>query len=128
MRSGLPIHRHGVCAVTEFFTISKIVSKTLFSMAQKKTTLRPYVRTDYSTLISVRVETRTVKALDAFCRRYPIYNRSILVNRLLYSCVALASPDTFKQLINEFHPDPDEYKMIIQKLSDYETTQSTDCM
>lgn len=87
-------------------------------MAQKKTTLRPYVRTDYSTLISVRVETRTVKALDAFCRRYPIYNRSILVNRLLYSCVALASPDTFKELVNEFHPDPDEYRLALEKLAD----------
>lgn len=87
-------------------------------MAQKKTTLRPYVRTDYSTLISVRVETRTVKALDSFCRRYPIYNRSILVNRLLYSCVALASPDTFKELVNEFHPDPDEYRLALEKLAD----------
>lgn len=87
-------------------------------MTQRKTTLRPYVRTDYSTLISVRVETRTVKALDAFCRRYPIYNRSILVNRLLYSCVALASPDTFKELVNEFHPDPDEYKLALEKLAD----------
>lgn len=80
--------------------------------------LRPYVRTDYSTLISVRVETRTVKALDAFCRRYPIYNRSILVNRLLYSCVALASPDTFKELVNEFHPDPDEYRIALEKMAD----------
>ena len=87
-------------------------------MAQRKTTLRPYVRTDYSTLISIRVETRTVKALDAFCRRYPIYNRSILVNRLLYSCVALADTDTFKQMINEFHPDPDEYKLKLEKLAD----------
>ena len=87
-------------------------------MAQRKTTLRPYVRTDYSTLISVRVETRTVKALDAFCRRYPIYNRSILVNRLLYSCVALADTDTFKQMVNEFHPDPDEYKLKLEKLAD----------
>lgn len=87
-------------------------------MAQRKTTLRPYVRTDYSTLISVRVETRTVKALDAFCRKYPIYNRSILVNRLLYSCVALASPDTFKELVNEFHPDQDEYRLALEKLED----------
>lgn len=87
-------------------------------MTQRKTTLRPYVRTDYSTLISVRVETRTVKALDAFCRRYPIYNRSILVNRLLYSCVALASPDTFKELVNEFHPDPDKYRLALEKLAD----------
>lgn len=87
-------------------------------MAQRKTTLRPYVRTDYSTLISIRVETRTVKALDAFCKRYPIYNRSILVNRLLYSCVALASPDTFKELVYEFHPDPDEYRLVLEKLAD----------
>lgn len=87
-------------------------------MAQRKTTLRPYVRTDYSTLISVRVETRTVKALDAFCRRYPIYNRSILVNRLLYSCVALADTETFKQMVNEFHQDPDEYKLKLEKLAD----------
>lgn len=87
-------------------------------MAQRKTTLRPYVRTDYSTLISIRVETRTVKALDAFCKRYPIYNRSILVNRLLYSCVALASPDTFKELVNEFHPDPDEYRLVLEKFAD----------
>lgn len=87
-------------------------------MAQRKTTLRPYVRTDYSTLISVRVETRTVKALDAFCRRYPIYNRSILVNRLLYSCVALADTDTFKQMVNEFHPDQDEYKLKLEKMAD----------
>lgn len=87
-------------------------------MAQRKTTLRPYVRTDYSTLISVRVETRTVKALDAFCRRYPIYNRSILVNRLLYSCVALADTETFKQMVNEFHPDTDEYKLKLEKLAD----------
>lgn len=79
---------------------------------------RPYVRTDYSTLISVRVETRTVKALDAFCKRYPIYNRSILVNRLLYSCVALASPDTFKELVNEFHPDPNEYRIALEKMAD----------
>ena len=118
MRSGLHIHRQGVFAVTEFFTFSKIVSKTLFYMAHKKTTLRPYVRTDYSTLISVRVETKVVKALDAFCRRYPIYNRSILVNRLLYSCVALADTDTFKQLVNEFHPDPDEYRLAVEKMED----------
>lgn len=118
MRSELPIHRHGVFAVTKFFTFSKIVSKTLFSMTQRKTTLRPYVRTDYSTLISVRVETKVVKALDAFSRRYPIYNRSILVNRLLYSCVALADTDTFKQLVNELHPDPDEYRLTLEKLAD----------
>lgn len=118
MRSGLPIHRHGVYAVTEFFTFLKIVSKTLFSMKANNPKLRPYVRTDYSTLISVRVETRTVKALDAFCRRYPIYNRSILVNRLLYSCVALADTDTFKQMVNEFHPDPDKYKLTLEKLAD----------
>lgn len=118
MRSGLHIHRHGVFAVTKFFTFLKIVSKTLFSMTQRKTTLRPYVRTDYSTLISVRVETRVIKALDAFSRKYPIYNRSILVNRLLYSCVALASPDTFKELVNEFHPDPDEYRLALEKLAD----------
>lgn len=80
--------------------------------------LRPYVRTDYSTLISVRVETRTVKALDAFCRRYPIYNRSILVNRLLYSCVALADTETFKQMVNKFHPDQDEYKLTLEKMAD----------
>lgn len=87
-------------------------------MTQRKTTLRPYVRTDNSTLISVRVETRVIKALDAFCRKYPIYNRSILVNRLLYSCVALAETDTFKQLVNEFHPDPDEYRLTLEKLVD----------
>lgn len=87
-------------------------------MAQRKTTLRPYIRTDYSTLISVRVETKVVKALDAFCRRYPIYNRSILVNRLLYSCVALADTDTFKQLVNEFHPDTDKYRLAVEKMAD----------
>ena len=118
MRSGLPIHRHGVFAVTKFFTISKIVSKTLFFMKSNNPKFRPYVRTDNSTLISVRVETKVVKALDAFCRRYPIYNRSILVNRILYSCVALADTDTFKQMVNEFHPDPDEYKLTLEKLAD----------
>lgn len=78
-------------------------------MAKKTLDLRPYVRTDNSTLVSVRLNPKVVKALDKYCQKFPIYNRSMLINRILYDCLALATPDTFKQMVSIDQPDPDDW-------------------
>ena len=116
MRSGLLFHRHGLFAVTEFFTIQKKLSKTKKYMAKKTLDLRPYVRTDNSTLVSVRLNPKVVKALDKYCQKFPIYNRSILINRLLYDCLALAKPETFRNLVMFDNPDPNKWEIVIQDI------------
>lgn len=76
---------------------------------------KPYVRDESTTLISVRLEPKTVKAIDRWCEKYPIYNRSVVINRLLYACVALITPKDFKSLISHFHPDPANYNLIFNE-------------
>lgn len=87
-------------------------------MAKKTLDLRPYVRTDNSTQVSVRLNPKVVKALDKYCQKYPIYNRSILINRLLYDCLALAKPETFRCLVMFDQPDPNKWELVVQDINE----------
>lgn len=91
-------------------------------MKKKTLDLRPYVRTDNSTLVSVRLNTKVVKAIDKYCQKFPIYNRSILINRLLYDCLALAKPETFRCMVEFDQPDPNKWEVDIKPIIDTSAT------
>lgn len=93
-------------------------------MRKKTLDLRPYVRTDNSTLVSVRLNPKVVKALDKYCQKFPIYNRSILINRLLYDCLALAKPETFRCLVEFYQPDPNKWELVVQDINEPSTNLS----
>lgn len=76
---------------------------------------RPYVRDETSVLVSVRLETDIVTAIDKWCKAYPVYNRSIVINRLLYAAVALIDPLSFLDLVSLLHPDQKECNLIFQR-------------
>lgn len=76
---------------------------------------RPYVRDETSVLVSVRIETDIVTALDKWCKAYPMFNRSIVINRLLYAAVALIDPLSFHDLVSLYHPDQKECNLIFER-------------
>lgn len=77
--------------------------------------IKPYVRDETSVLVSVRLETDIVRAIDKWCKAYPNYNRSIVINRILYAAVALIDPLSFHELISLFHPDPSKNNLIFEQ-------------
>lgn len=77
--------------------------------------VRPYVRDETSVLVSVRIETDIVTALDKWCKAYPMFNRSIVINRLLYAAVALIDPLSFHDLVSLYHPDPKECNLVFER-------------
>lgn len=75
---------------------------------------KPYVRTENNVLVSVRIETDIIKAIDEWCRGHTNFNRSIVINRLLYDCVALANPETFATLVSMYRPDAKDHYLILR--------------
>ena len=104
--------------MTKFFHYSQKTIKNEKMYEKKTLDLRPYVRTDNSTLVSVRLNPKVVKALDKYCKKFPIYNRSILINRLLYDCLALAKPETFRCLVEFYQPDPNKWELVVQDINE----------
>ena len=74
-----------------------------------------YVRDETSILVSVRIETDIVKAIDVWCKAYPNYNRSVVINRILYASVALIDPLSFHDLVSLYHPTQKECKLVFER-------------
>lgn len=77
-----------------------------------------YHYTDYekSRLISVRLEPCIVRAIDNWVKAHPIYTRSEVINRLLFSCLSCATPLEFEELVTTYHPDPNTYMLSFQSV------------
>lgn len=76
---------------------------------------KPYVRDETSILVSVRIETDIVKAIDVWCKAYPNYNRSVVINRILYASVALIDPLSFHDMVSIYHPTQKECNLVFER-------------
>lgn len=56
-----------------------------------------------SKLISVRIYPETLAQIDAIAKTDPALTRSVIINQLLYNCVACASPAILFRLYSTFH-------------------------
>lgn len=55
-------------------------------------------------LISLRIESDTLNAIDKITRESGIKKRSWVINNLLKACVECSSPQTFHRMATEFDP------------------------
>lgn len=78
---------------------------------------RPYVNDEKTRLVSVRLEPRIVDAIDNYVKQFPNYTRTEIIKRLLYDCVALATPEQFGKMVAIHLPSPDDYYMQIVERS-----------
>lgn len=76
---------------------------------------KPYVRDETSILVSVRIETDIVKAIDVWCKAHPNYNRSVVINRILYASVALIDPLSFHDMVSLYHPTQKECNLVFER-------------
>lgn len=78
---------------------------------------RPFVNDEKTRLVSVRLEPRIVDAIDNYVRQFPNYTRTEIIKRLLYDCVALATPEHFGKMVALHLPSPDDYEVQIVERS-----------
>lgn len=60
-------------------------------------------------LISLRIESDTLDAIDKITRESGIKKRSWVINNLLKACVECSSPQTFHRMATEFDPKDKGY-------------------
>lgn len=78
---------------------------------------RTYVNDEKTRLVSVRLEPRIVDAIDNYVRQFPNYTRTEIIKRLLYDCVALATPEHFAKMVSLYNPSPNDYELQIVERS-----------
>lgn len=78
--------------------------------------INPLINDERARLISVRLEPRIVRAIDNWVKAHPIYTRSEVINRLLYSCLSCATPLEFEELVTTYHPEPNTHMLSFQSV------------